>query len=154
LHEVKLHIDSFDESEQLQSMGIKLARGLESIELAKKYPVKLGVNHPLRSAKSAGHFVRRAREIEVDCNIVEMFGEDAVVVTLEQLELVRLGYVYQQDGCWLHAEGLHRVFTKRCGQQFNSQETYFVGVSGVRRSLKGASVMNFQNQFEINLRQA
>lgn len=140
LDELKLHIDSFDADEQMKSMGIKIELSLESIALAKEYPLALRVNHPLRCAEKTEIFVKQSRDIGVDCKIIEMFGEDNLSAPLEAMDWNCMGYNFQQNGRWLHVDGQHQVFTKRCGHKYNSVETYFVGVTGVRRDLDGRVV--------------
>jgi organic radical activating enzyme len=139
LDELKLHIDSFDADEQRLSMGIKLDRSLESIALAKTYPLTLRVNHPLVSVAKTSAFVKRARELQIDCKIIEMFGEDMLSTPLVSMNWDALGYVDQGDGRWSHHDGMHQVFAKRCGRQHNLDETYFVSVSGVRTGLDSDS---------------
>lgn len=140
LDELKLHIDSFDADEQMQSMGINIKRSLESIALAKAYPLALRVNHPLRNALKTILFVKQSREIGVDCKIIEMFGEDKLTAPLVEMNWERMGYVDQQDGRWLHFDDGHQLFTKRCGQKHNFCETYFVGANGIRRDLDGEEI--------------
>jgi molybdenum cofactor biosynthesis enzyme MoaA len=140
LDELKLHIDSFDAYEQRQSMGINIERGLESIALAKEFPLALRVNHPLRSAVKTTEFVTQAHQIGIDCKIIEMFGEETLTAPLADMDWASMDYVYQKEGCWLHADGKHQIFTKRCGHQHNIGETYFVGATGVRHHLDGEEV--------------
>lgn len=140
LGELKLHIDSFDTDEQMQSMGIKIKRGLESIALAKAYPLVLRVNHPLRSALKTATFVNQSRDIGIDCKIIELFGEDKLTTPLVSMDWEGMGYALQQDGRWLHDDGQHQLFTKRCGQKHNFSETYFVGSNGIRRDLDGEEI--------------
>lgn len=135
LSELKLHIDSFDAEEQMTSMGINIKKSLESIDLAKNFPLNLLVNHPLRDAEKTISFVKRAREIGVNCKIIELFGNDSVMVPLAEIYLENMGYINQDTGHWLHSEDNHHIFTKRCGSKYNLSETYFVGVDGVRRYL-------------------
>lgn len=140
LDELKLHIDSFDADEQMKSMRINISRSLESIDRAKVFPLVLRVNHPLRNAVKTGIFVTRAREIGIDCKIIEMFGEHKLTVPLADMDWKGMGYEYQQDGHWLHIAGQHQVFTKRCGRQHNLIETHFVGATGIRRYLDGREI--------------
>lgn len=135
LSELKLHIDSFNAEEQMISMGIDIKKSLESIALAKSFPLNLLVNHPLREAEKTISFIKAAKEIGVNCKIIELFGNDSVMVPLAEIDLEKRGYIHQKTGHWLHSDDKHHIFTKRCGSNYNSSETYFVGVEGVRRSL-------------------
>lgn len=153
VHELKMHIDSFDPMSQRHSMGIEINEVLTSISHAKQYPdLQVRVNHPLRDVPETAAFVSRARELGVDCKVIEMFGLDSCqTVNLRTVNWENLGYSYQTCGDWLHRDGKHRVFHKRCGAEHNPEEdTLFIGADGIRRSLDG-EVIGTADTFNINM---
>lgn len=152
LDELKMHIDSFDAATQYASMGIDIQQVLTSIELAQQFPaLQLRVNHPLHDVKETAAFVQHTRELGVDCKVIEMFGQDHCSVNLRTVHWENLGYHHQADGEWLHANGKHRVFHKRCGAEHNmTDNTLFIGADGVRRALDGAVIGTAAN-FNLNM---
>lgn len=151
VHELKMHIDSFDAASQRASMGIEIDDVLTSIRHAQQFPaLQLRTNHPLRDVPETAAFVRRARELGVDCKVIEMFGQDTCTVNLRSMNWENLGYTRQACGDWLHADGKHRVFHKRCGAEHNPEDTLFIGADGVRRALDSA-VIGTAETFHLNM---
>lgn len=147
LDELKMHIDAFDAAVQYASMGIDISKVLVSIQHAQQFPaLQLRVNHPLRDVQETAAFVQRTRELGVDCKVIEMFGQDTCTVNLRTVNWANLGYTRQACGDWLHANGTHRVFHKRCDAAHNTADnTLFIGVDGVRRSVDGAVIGTADN---------
>lgn len=147
LDELKMHINSFDPATQYASMGIDIHNVLTSIQHAQQFPaLQLRVNHPLRDVPETVAFVQRTRELGVDCKVIEMFGQDTCAVNLRTVHWENLGYTRQACGDWLHTNGKHRVFHKRCGAAHNTAaNTLFIGVDGVRHSLDGAVIGTADN---------
>lgn len=139
LDELKVHVDSFDADAQQASMGIALDKVLTSIQLAKHYPLQLCTNHPLKCEQEAATFIRHARQVGIHCKIIELFGHEAQV-RLDDMDWLAYGYQAQADGSWLHEDGRHRLFTKRCGAHHNDKNTLFIGVDGIRRALNGVII--------------
>ena len=142
LDELKMHIDSFDAATQYASMGINIDDVLTSIRYAQQFPaLQLRVNHPLHDVPKTAAFVSRARELGVDCKVIEMFGMETCTVNLRTVNWANLGYNRQACGDWLHANGTHRVFHKRCGAEHNTtDDTLFIGADGIRRALDSAVI--------------
>ena len=142
LDELKMHIDSFDAATQYASMGINIDNVLTSIHHAKQFAnLQLRINHPLRDVSETVAFASRARELGVDCKVIEMFGQGHCTVNLRTVNWANLGYTRQACGDWLHANGKHRVLHKRCGAQHNtSDDTLFIGADGIRRALDSAVI--------------
>lgn len=139
LDELKVHVDSFDAAEQQASMGIELAQVLTSIRQAQSFPLQLRTNHPLKCAQETATFISHARQVGIDCKIIEMFGQNGHV-SLDDMDWSAQGYHAQVDGSWLHDDGLHRLFTKRCGAHHNDYDTLFIGADGIRRALNGVII--------------
>lgn len=153
LDELKLHLDSFDAEEQQRSMGIQLSEVLTSIRLAQTFPaLQLHFNHPMQEIKTTAKFVHHARELGVNCKVIEMFGLQQCSISLRSMNWENLGYHAQNTGEWLHHNGTHRVFHKRCGAEHNNEHTLFIGADGVRRALDGA-VIGTAEAFNLNLLQ-
>ncbi len=151
LDELKMHIDSFDPATQYTSMGIDISNVLSSIRFAQAFPVQLRVNHPLRDVPETVAFVQRTRELGVDCKVIEMFGNAQCSVNLRTVHWNNLGYTQQSSGEWLHTDGVHRVFHKRCGEKHNQHDnTLFIGADGVRRALDSA-VIGTADNFQLNM---
>ncbi len=125
---------------------------LSSIQQAQQFPaLQLRVNHPLRDVPETVAFVQRTRELGVDCKVIEMFGQDTCAVNLRTVHWENLGYTRQACGDWLHTNGKHRVFHKRCGAEHNTADnTLFIGADGVRRSLDGA-VIGAADNFNLEM---
>ena len=154
LDELKMHIDSFDPATQQASMGIDIHDVLTSIRHAQQFPaLQLRVNHPLRDVQETAAFVARTRELGVDCKVIEMFGHDTCTANLRTVNWANLGYTRHADGEWLHADGKHSVFHKRCGAAHNQHDnTLFIGADGVRRALDSA-VIGTADNFHTNMLQ-
>jgi len=151
LDELKIHVDSFDALEQKASMGIEIDNVLESIRLAKRFPLTLRANHPLKCARKTEAFITKARTLGIDCKIIEMFGLDLPGPALHALDLAGQGYARQADGPWLHHNSSHRVFTKRCGASHNKlANSLFVGFDGIRRSVDGVRIAH-PDAFSIDM---
>ncbi|MDD5392728.1 MAG: radical SAM protein [Thiothrix sp.] len=153
LDELKMHIDSFDPATQQASMGISIHNVLGSIRLAQQFPVQLRVNHPLRDVQETAEFVKRTRELGVDCKVIEMFGDDTCTANLRTVNWEKLGYSRQACGDWLHTDGAHRVFHKRCGAEHNQHDNaLFIGADGVRRALD-SDVIGTADNFHVDMLQ-
>lgn len=148
LDELKVHVDSFDPDEQQARMGIELSQVLSSIQHAQHYPLKLVTNHPLKCAKETSTFIRHARHIGIDCKIIEMFGQPGHV-SLNEMDWRTQGYKWLGDA-WLHENGKHRLFIKRCGAHHNDSNTLFIGADGIRRSLNGI-ILGCPDAFSIRM---
>lgn len=141
LDELKIHVDSFDALEQKASMGVEIGNVLASISLAKRFPLTLRINHPLKCARKTEAFITKARALEIDCKIIEMFDMDLPGPPLHTMDVAVQGYERQADGHWLHRNGSHRVFTKRCGANHNNlTNTLFIGFDGIRRAVDGVRI--------------
>lgn len=137
LNELKIHVDSFDAAEQFASMGIKLDDVLSSIQMAKMHPnLQLRINHPVQSEQAAVEFVAQARALDIDCKIIEMFGLGKASAPLHSINWGQYGYMRLRSGNWVHESGAHQLLTKRCDAEYNSSNTLFIGVEGVRRDLR------------------
>lgn len=153
LHELKMHIDSFDPATQYASMGIAIDQVLTSIQHAQQFPdLQLCINHPLHDVRETATFIQRARELSVDCKVIEMFGQETCAVNLRTVNWENLGYHHQAGGEWLHMDGKHRVFHKRCGAEHNFDNTLFIGADGIRRALDGV-VIGTVDHFHLELLQ-
>jgi MoaA/NifB/PqqE/SkfB family radical SAM enzyme len=129
LDEIKIHIDSFQPEKQRQSMGIEIQQVLTSIKLAQAYPhLKLIANHPLVDVQDTVDFVRQARNLDINCKIIEAFQFGLA----PSVNWAQLDYVQQSSAVWLHKNGKHQIFTKKCGVKHNQNGTLFVGADGVR----------------------
>lgn len=151
LDEIKFHIDSFDTKKQMESMGIAIDKCFKSMDIAKKFHRTLNViiNHPLRGLDETTHFINKTREMEIDCKIIEIFGEGILAPLLADIDFKNFGYIQQREDCWLHSNGKHRLFTKRCGNKYNSPEHYFVDVIGVRHYLEYPSYSHYWESMKI-----
>lgn len=141
LDELKLHVDSFDATQQQQRMGLDIAAVLSSIQLAQQFPtLKLHLNHPLHDITESIAFIQQARTLGVNCKIIELFGDATCRVNLRTVYWEKLGYQLQDNGDWLHQNGKHRLFHKRCGAKHNTEPTLFISAEGIRYSLEGAII--------------
>lgn len=146
LDEIKVHIDSFDAAEQHASMGIEIGQVLASVRLAQQFPLKLLANHPLKCPATTAAFVTRARGVGLDCKIIEMFGIDASASTPPAIDWREHGYRFETDRQWLHANGTHRLHTKRCDAKHNLLDnTLFIGAEGIRRAVDGVIIGQPEN---------
>lgn len=137
LDELKLHIDDVDPDRQWQSMGIALDAVEESIVRARRFPhLLLVANHPLASVQRTAQFVAWARHQEVHVKIIHRLQSSLRPF----MKWENLGYTPKDATTWLHRNGRHRLFTKRCTAAHNPEPTFFVDVQGIRARLEGASV--------------
>jgi organic radical activating enzyme len=142
LHELKLHIDSFDEQEQFDSMGIKLAPVLKSIDAAKQYPLTLLVNHPMQSVTQTSAFIEQAQMIGIDCKIIEVLDRTVQLSSgcvLNDMNWQAMGYVSDNASVWTHPSG-HRLFHKRCGTEHQTVHTLYIDAKVVKEGLNGRIV--------------
>ncbi|MFZ4538555.1 radical SAM protein [Propionivibrio sp.] len=138
LDEMKVHIDSFDPITQRQSMGIEICNVLTSIRLAKQFPaLQIVANHPLQRIDDTRDFVEQARILGVDCKVIEMFRFGTSHITPDWKNF---GYTQQIKGHWLHEDGQHRIFTKRCDAEHNLDNSLFIGADGIRRAVDGVII--------------
>lgn len=135
LDELKIHIDSFNPEEQHRSMGIHLNDSIYSINLAKKYPVKLVINHPLVDIEKMKVFVESSRKISVNCKIIEQFGSDNYI-PISKVDWSKMGYFHNSFGILTYKDKNHKIFTKKCGIKSNEDKTLFIGSGSVKSSLK------------------
>ncbi|MDY0331682.1 MAG: hypothetical protein RBR52_14485 [Thiomonas sp.] len=78
------------------------------------------------------NFVTEAHRRGLDSKIIDLFGGDFAPCIRWQHQ----GYTLQAEGVWLHAEGMHRLYTKTCTREHNLRDqTYFIGAEGVRLAL-------------------
>jgi hypothetical protein len=149
LDELKLHIDSFDAQKQYASMGIDIAAVEESLMLAREYPtLRLMCNHPLNDVQETCAFLERARMFNLDCKIIEVFGQGHGCTLLPCVHWAHLGYRQLEAGIWEHESKQHRIFTKRCGHDANlHQKTLFVGADGIREALDGPVIGQLVDSF-------
>ena len=146
LDELKVHIDAFDADKQRQSMGIEIQKVLASIQLAKAFPnLTLIANHPLVDVQGTVAFVNQARELAIDCKIIDAFNYGLVPI----VHWAQLGYTRLDDKTWLHENGTHRIYTKRCTAEHNPTDTLFIGADGVRRAVDG-DVLGRPDQFNLD----
>jgi len=146
LDELKVHVDSFDAARQRVSMGIEIDQVLASLRLARQFALLLRLNHPLTCAADTRAFVTQARRLGVDCKIIEMFGLGALAGPPPTVDWRQHGYQRDSQGHWLHANGTHRLFTKRCDAQHNLRDdTLFIGTDGIRRAVDGVIIGQAEN---------
>lgn len=148
LDEIKVHIDSFDPAEQYASMGIELEQVLASVRLAQQFPLALQANHPLKCPATTAAFVTRARGVGLDCKIIEMLTPDQPGVAAQPSAIDWRDHGYHSDaqGQWLHANGTHRLRTKRCGGRHNLKDkSLFIAAEGIRRSVDGILIGRSEN---------
>lgn len=146
LDEIKVHIDSFDATEQRASMGIDIDQVLASVRLAQQFPLALRANHPLRCAATTAAFVAQARNVGLDCKIIEMFGQGAPAAPAPSIDWREHGYHREANGQWLHASAAHRLHTKRCGAEHNlHDDSLFIGADGIRRAVDGVIIGKPEN---------
>ncbi|MHB1573456.1 MAG: radical SAM protein [Acidithiobacillus sp.] len=136
LDELKLHIDDVDPERQWQSMGIALDAVQQSIVRAQQFPhLHLMANHPLAQVQRTALFVAWAREQRVHVKIIHRLQS-----RLEPfMQWGNLGYTPLDAATWLHRNGWHRLFTKRCTARHNPEPTFFVDTQGIRTRLEGVS---------------
>jgi molybdenum cofactor biosynthesis enzyme MoaA len=142
IHELKLHIDSFDEAEQYQSMGIHLAPVLNSIADAKAHNVTLLVNHPMQSVEQTTLFVQQAANVGVDCKIIEVLDRTIQLSSgciLSDTNWSEMGYCFTAAGFWLHSESGHRIYHKKCVDTESITKLY-IDANQVKEGLNGRIV--------------
>lgn len=147
LDELKIHLDSFNHDEQLRSMGIPLENVINSINLAKKYPVKLIVNHPLINKTKTIEFIGSARKISLDCKIIEEFGNVNNII-LKDVDWNKIGYLKDINNSLKHVNSSHRLFLKRCGYLHNHGITLFIGSEGIRTALEIETLINDKSKID------
>ena len=146
LDELKMHVDSFDAVQQHASMGIDISQVLTSMRMAQQFPLTLRFNHPLKCAADTAAFVTQARGLGVSCKIIEMFSMDSPAKPSCTMDWQQHGYARDADGQWLHANGTHRLFTKRCGAAHNLRDdSLFIGADGIRRAVDGVIIGKAEN---------
>ena len=146
IDELKIHLDSFDPELQFKSMGIPLEAVLKSIKLAKKYSLKLLVNHPLNNEKETKAFVVSARQKGIDVKIIELY-QDENFVSLNAINWETFGYEETQNGYFKHKTSNHKLFFKRCGAKDNDTGTIFYGTEGIRSAIEKDTTQVIQTQF-------
>jgi len=146
LDELKVHVDSFDAARQRASMGIEIDQVLASVRMAQRSGLLLRLNHPLTCAAQTRAFVAQARRLGVDCKIIELFSLDRLAAAPPTVAWREHGYRQDNQGHWLHANGTHRLFTKRCDAAHNRQDdSLFISADGIRRSVDGVIIGQAEN---------
>lgn len=136
IDELKIHVDSFDPLRQRQSMGISIRQVRKSIEKAKQQPgLRIVLNHPLQTLAEACAFIDEARQLEIDCKLIELLSSAQGCPQLHEMPWARLGYRHIGAGVWLHRNGQHRVMTRQCATNDENQTELFIGVDGIRQQL-------------------
>lgn len=151
VNELKVHLDSFDADIQYQSMRIHLADVLHSLKIAKQFPnLDIKLNHPMGDFIQTAQFIKQARLLNVNCKIIELFQQDHSI-PLNTINWKALGY-QQHENYWLHQNGAHKVYHKRCDAESNRHEnTLFIGVEGIRFSVDGDIMMTLDELDLANL---
>lgn len=151
LHEIKLHVDSFNEEHQLKSMGIPLRKVQESIALARKYPINVLVNHPVLNQEETRIFVQGARELGVDCKLIDLFQYQSAPLSADQMPWHEEGYTLTSDHAWKHNDTHHHIYIRQCDAEHQTgSDTLFIGTDGVRRHLDGP-VLGFAEGFDVRM---
>lgn len=136
LDELKLHVDDVDPDRQWRSMGITLDAVQQSIARAQQFPgLHLVANHPLAQVQRTALFVAWARQRRVHVKIIHRL--QSRLQPFMQWE--NLGYTPLDATTWLHRDGWHRLFTKRCTAIHNPEPTLFVDTQGIRTRLEEVS---------------
>lgn len=139
LDEVKLHVDSFDPLRQKQSMGLSIAKVLQSIEAAQQYPaLRTVVNHPLQSLPEALDVINTTRTLGVECKFIELLDVHTASPALCDIPWQSWGYQPCGPGLWQHAPSGHRAMARRCNTKPARTTELFVSADGVRMQLQGA----------------
>lgn len=147
LDELKIHLDSFNHDEQLKSMGIPLENIINSINLAKTYPVKLIVNHPLVNTIKTIEFIESARKMSLDCKIIEEFG-NINNISLKDVDWKKIGYLKYLNDRLKHVNSSHQLFLKRCDCLHNHGKTLFIGSEGIRTALEIKTLINDKSKID------
>lgn len=147
IDELKLHIDAFDANTQRRSMGLNIHRVEASIYAAQAHPhIKLLLNHPLADIQNTCHFVTEARARNIDCKIINLFRAGFA----PSINWKHQGCTQENATTWLHTNGTHRLYTKRCDNEHNTQDTtYFISADGVRLGLD-SPIQSSVNDFALN----
>lgn len=136
VNEVKIHLDSFDPRIQQDAMGIRLGKVLQSIAAVQAQAhVRCVLNHPLRSLAGTQALIDQARQRQLDCKIIALYGQPGApdIHALDQ-QFAQWGY-WQDSEAWVRPE--HRIHTRQCDDHAPGLDTLFIGVDGVRRHLSG-----------------
>ncbi len=143
LDELKLHIDDADPDRQWRSMGIALGSVQQSIAIAQQFRgLHLVANHPLAQVQRTAMFVAWARQLRVHVKIIHRLQSRLQPF----MRWKNLGYTPLDATTWLHRNGWHRLFTKRCTDIHNPEPTFFVDTQGIRTRLEGVSQPIFPGQ--------
>lgn len=138
IDELKIHVDSFDPLRQRQSMGISIAQVRKSIEKAKRQRgLRIVLNHPLQTIAEACAFIDEARQMEIDCKLIELLSSEQGCPHLHDMPWAQLGYQHVEAGVWLHRDGQHHVMTRQCATNVENQRELFIDVDGIRQQLLG-----------------
>ena len=140
LDELKVHVDSFDALEQRQRMGIEIDAVLESIRQARQFPIRMLVNHPLACKQALARFISDAREVGIDCKIIEKVPCQPGHVALHEIDWQALGYQQDENDDWQHQSSQHQVFTKQCMPEHDDEYSLFIGPDGIRTGLHRPSL--------------
>lgn len=133
LDELKIHLDSFNYKDQFDGMGINLKKVINSINMAKKYPVKMIVNHPLLNVVKMKDFIYNSGNMLIDCKIIEMHGQKKYI-SLDDINWGDIGYFENKFGV-LSNKNNHKIYLKKCGNKSNDEKTLFIGSEGIRSSI-------------------
>lgn len=137
IDELKIHVDSFDPLRQRQSMGISIRQVRKSIEKAKQQPgLRIVLNHPLQTLAEACAFINEARQLEIDCKLIELLSSEQGCPQLHEMPWAHLGYRHIGAGVWLYRNGQHRVMTRQCATTDVNQTELFIDVDGIRQQLQ------------------
>ena len=141
IDELKLHIDSFNPQRQKQSMGLSIDKVLQSIERSRQYPgLRTVVNHPLQSLEEAREIIATARQLGVECKLIELLDTAQACPQLTDIPWDALGYQATAPGFWQHSTCGHRVMARRCNTHQAHGTELFMGPDGVRQQLQGENL--------------
>lgn len=136
--ELKIHIDSFNPQRQKRSMGLSIAKVLQSIERSRQHPgLRTVVNHPLQSLPEAAEVLATTRHLGVECKFIELLDAVQASPALSDIPWAALGYHASAPGFWQHRDCGHRAMARRCNTQQAHATELFIGADGVRRQLQG-----------------
>lgn len=151
LDELKLHIDSFNPQRQKQSMGLSIDKVLQSIERSRQHPgLRTVVNHPLQSLAEAREVIATARQLGVECKLIELLDAAHACPQLPDIPWAALGYQATAPGLWQHHTCGHRVMARRCNTHQAHATELFVGADGVRQQLQG-EILGSAHQFTLDM---
>ena len=157
LHELKVHIDSFDPLIQQKSMGIDIENVRRTVRLAQQSGIHVQANHPLQDLAQTVDFIQHARLEGLDCKIIEVFNENTAgpadacsVLGVHQQDWSAYGYQREGD-FWRHQNGRHRLFGRQCAQRTAHHHTLFIGADGIRRQLNHPALTPHPEMFSIQM---